>query len=155
MGYSIIDILSKLIHVKENVIKEYDKIALSKEANLSIKTIALVLTKEEKRHVEGLNSLAIKLKDKELDVIEFDIYDKISNLLTQFQNTLILPKINNSKSFLHFALEYESRNLALMLDIQGRLVKKEKDTERLSYKVLNKIMEDRKRYMESLKRFAI
>ena len=115
MGYNIFDILDKLIILEEKAIKMYRQIAKAKDVSPSLKTVALVLAKEEEKHIESYNVLMENLKDKELDEIYFDIYDKVSSLLNEFQNRIVMPEASDVKSLLSFALELESQNLALQI----------------------------------------
>ena len=154
MGYNIFDILDKLIILEKKAIKMYRQIAKAKDVSPSLKTVALVLAKEEEKHIESYNVLMENLKDKELDEIDFDIYDKVSSLLNEFQNRIVMPEASDVKSLLSFALELESQNLALLIDIQGRMVKYKDDVEKASYKVLEYLLEDEKKHIDNLKIFV-
>ena len=154
MGYNIFDILDKLIILEKKAIKMNRQIAKAKDVSPSLKTVALVLAKEEEKHIESYNVLMENLKDKELDEIDFDIYDKVSSLLNEFQNRIVMPEASDVKSLLSFALELESQNLALLIDIQGRMVKYKDDVEKASYKVLEYLLEDEKKHIDNLKIFV-
>lgn len=154
MGYNIFDLLDKLVLIEKKAIDMYKQIAKTKNASSSLKTVALVLAKEEERHVESYNAIKQSLKGKELDEIDFDVYDKVSSLVNQFQSRIILPDTSDVKELLLFALEFESQNLALLLDIQGRMVKNKEDVERVSYKVLEGLLEDEKKHINNLKAFV-
>lgn len=154
MGYNIFDVLDKLIILEEKAIKMYRQIAATKDISPSLKTVALVLAKEEEKHIESYSVLMENFKDKELDEIDFDIYDKVSSLLNEFQSRIVMPEASDVKSLLSFALELESQNLALLLDIQGRMVKYKDDVEKVSYKVLEYLLEDEKKHIDNLKIFV-
>lgn len=134
-------------------INMYKQTAATKGIYPSIKTVALVLAREEEKHVESHNNLKESLKDKELDEIDFDVYDKVSGLISEFQSRIIMPNIYNVKDLVLAALVLESQYLALLVDIQGRMVKNKEDVERLSYKVLEGLLEDEKKRINNLKVF--
>lgn len=131
----------------------YKQIAATKGVYPSIKTVALVLAREEEKHVESHNNLKESLKDKELDEIDFDVYDKVSGLISEFQSRIMMSTIYNVKELVLAALVLESQYLALLVDIQGRMVKNKEDVERISYKVLESLLEDEKKRINNLKVF--
>lgn len=154
MGYNIYDLLDKLILVEKKAINMYKQIAKTKNASPSLKTTALILAKEEERHVESYNKIKQSLKGMELDEIDFDVYDKVSGLVSQFQSRIVMPDTSDAKELLLFALEFESQSLALLVDIQGRMVKNKEDVERVSYKILEGLLEDEKKHINNLKAFV-
>lgn len=131
----------------------YKQIAATKGVYPSINTVALVLAREEEKHVESHNNLKESLKDKELDEIDFDVYDKVSGLISEFQSRIMMSTIYNVKELVLAALVLESQYLALLVDIQGRMVKNKEDVERISYKVLESLLEDEKKRINNLKVF--
>ena len=64
-----------------------------------------------------------------------------------------MPNIYNVKDLVLAALVLESEYLALLVDIQGRMVKNKEDVERISYKVLESLLEDEKKRINNLKVF--
>lgn len=153
IAYNIYDVLDKLIIIENKSIGMYKQIAATKNEYPSIKIVAKVLAREEEKHVKSYDNLKESLKEKELDEIDFDVYDKISGLISEFQSRIIMPNIYNVKELILSALVLESQYLALLVDIQGRMVKKKEDVERISYKVLEGLLEDEKKRINNLKVF--
>ncbi len=84
------------------------------------------------------------IKTLEKEDIDFFIYDKISARIQQFKFNMNITKMDNVKELINFSIDFEKENLALLIDIQGQLVRKETDTNMLSYNVMGKIINEEK-----------
>ncbi|WP_053955251.1 hypothetical protein [Inediibacterium massiliense] len=152
MGYTAIDILEKFIEIEKNGRDMYEDIGnMSKD--IKIKMIAKVLKKEEERHILFYESLKEELKNV-TEEVDFDIYDKVSFLLNKFKHKLDSPNTENTYQLLEFALEFEKQNVAVLVDIQGRLVRKKEDMKSQAYQVVSRVIEEEKKHVENLQRFV-
>lgn len=84
------------------------------------------------------------------EIIDFDIYDKISFLINQFNLKMYKTDAKTPKDFLSFSLGLEKEILALFLDIQGRLVKTSSDTTSTAYLILSNIINTKTKLIENL-----
>lgn len=87
---------------------------------------------------------------KDIDVIDFGIYDKISFLINQFNLRIYIADAKTPKDFLNFSLGLEKEILALFLDIQGRLIKTSSDTTSTAYIILSNIINTKTKLIENL-----
>jgi len=150
MAYTIVDLLDKLIMIEQKGCNLYKNMTFMASEIPKIKTVAEILTKEEERHVAYYQSLKEKALGSPEVEIELDIYDRVSQLLIEFKRKIVLPQMGTVQELLKFALGFEKENVALLLDIQGRLVKKEEDTSSLSYKTISKIIEEEQKHVKNL-----
>ncbi len=81
----------------------------------------------------------------------FSIYDRISSRMQQFKISITMPVVTDIKKLTNFARELSKENLALLIYIQGQLIRKETDTNMLAYNIMGKIIEEQEKYSESLK----
>lgn len=153
MGYNVLDIINKLILIKEEVKKIYIKISSNSEENYAIKISANILARYQNKHIIHYKELKDKIKNDKLDEIDFVIYDKISFLIDEYKNKINLIESNpkNIKNILYLALRFQDENDALIIDIQGRLVKKEEDSKTKTYDILTQILNDEQKHTDELK----
>lgn len=156
MAYTIIDLLDKLIALEQAACKMYKDIAaLDNKKTPAFKTIINVFIKEEKRHIAYYQNLKNEASNFEDIVIDFDIYDKAYSLVNEFRNRIAIPSgVETVKELLRFALDFEKRNVALLLDIQGRLVKSKEDREKASYKILSDLISEEEKHVKNLELFV-
>ncbi len=81
-----------------------------------------------------------ELEGKEIEPIDFGIYDTIASLINQFVRTLVVPICKSKKEFFNFVIENESAVLALSVDIQGRLAQAEGRSDSQTYTILSKLI---------------
>lgn len=152
MGYDIRDVIDKAIDVaskrKELYLSLMDNIP-DKRVRFVINTLLIQVDKDinEFYEIKGL------ITDDIADEIEFDIYDKISSLVYQFNRMLIKPNIRSSDEILHFALDVEEKTYALFVDIQGRLTREADISDTQAYIGLSKIIELKEKNMKNIKYF--
>lgn len=152
MSYNILDVLDKLIFIQKEIRETYKEIKTKTKDN-KINILSSVLIKEEERHIEYYKKLKEKFTNELDENIDFDIYDKISFLINQFKERLYYKSPNNVRELLEFALECEEQNKALLIDIQGRLVKNKEDSQTIAYKVLSIIIKEEEKHVKNIKFF--
>lgn len=155
MGYSIVDLLDNLIVIEQNTCRMYRYIASSdSSAANSLKTVAMVLAKEEERHIAFYQNIKKEVslhKDIEID---FDIYDKASSLVLEFKKFIAKPQAKNAEELVQYALNMERENVALLLNVQGRLVRKPDDRDTMSYLALSDLITEEQKHINNLQVFA-
>ncbi len=73
--------------------------------------------------------------------------------MQQFKVSITIPIVTDTKKLINFARELSKENLALLIYIQGQLIRKEIDTNMLAYNVMGKIIEEQEKYSKSLRLF--
>ncbi len=58
--------------------------------------------------------------------------------MQQFKVSITIPIVTDTKKLINFARELSKENLALLIYIQGQLIRKEIDTNMLAYNVMGK-----------------
>ncbi|MBS4536393.1 hypothetical protein GOQ29_12270 [Clostridium sp. D2Q-14] len=152
MAYSIIDILNKLIKTEEKIKKVYVNIANSTDMR-RIEIISRILVKEKERHIRYYEDIKKENSSGANQHIDFDIYDKISFLINQFNIRIVDKKFDTLEQLLNYALEYEEMNKGLLIDMQGRLLRTKKDNTTVAYKVLSEIIFEREKNIMNIKYF--
>lgn len=150
MAYNALDLIDKAIGIANNKLNIYKQILIVDDLN----TIVLVrnaFIKQCEKSILNYKELKNKLQNKEIEEIDFVVYDKISFLINEFNSKHRNEKVTNIKELNEFALNYEKEILALLIDVQGRLIKKESDVNSIAYEVLNKIIKEKKIYIRDLK----
>lgn len=150
MGYNIIDIINKSMDISKRRKNIYINIGKEKSDIPSIKIISVVLVKEIDRTLDFYEKLKKEISDKEFEEIDFDIYDKISFLINEFNNKIIVNEVSNTKEFLELSLSLEKDVHSLLMNIQGRLVKNTSDINSETYKILSDIIKYKAKHIETL-----
>lgn len=151
--YTILDILDKLIDIEKRAYDFYREIAEKESFEQPIKTMAKVLAREEKRHIKIYEDMKEELKDKKEIDIDFEQYDQIYKVLSTFIRRLINIDIENTDELLKYALDFEKENLALVIRIQGILVRNLEDENSKPYVVLSKLIQEETKHIENIERF--
>jgi len=152
MGYNAIDLIDKAINIATRKRTIYETIE-KKSCNVpTLNVMSKVLIKEVDRLIEYYKSLKEELKDKEIEEIDFGIYDKMAFLINEFTKRVYEPEINNVREYLIFSIELEEDIKSLFIDLQGRYVKNERDTKTRTYKIFADIIEHKTKYIEMLKK---
>lgn len=152
MGYTVLDIINKIITIKLKVKSIYSNIESEKNIDISFKCVVSALLQEQQKHIDYYKKLEKQLKGQELEDIDFVIYDKISSLIIEYNNKVNLLNISPKyiTELLSLALDFQNQNSALMIDIQGRLVRKSNDVDSKNYNILTNVLEHEKKYMKIL-----
>jgi rubrerythrin len=154
VAYTVIDIIKKLSYIEEKACLIYRELVYQSDNIPKLKILASVLEKEEKRHVEYYKTLVEKLENEHVHEIDIDIYDKVSFLLDSFKSRITNPQTLQVGDLVKYSLDFERKNLAVLLDIQGRLVRSEADTETITYKTLIDIIRQEKTHIINLEKFV-
>lgn len=141
MNYTISDLLEKLINIEENTLEIYNEIQVNLESKFkAFDIIILAIKKEELKHIEYYKKLKKELENNSNEEIDFYLYDRVAKLLFEFKNQNNIPRISIVQDLIRYAFELEKKNIALLIDIQGRLIQKEDDMNKKVYKVINDII---------------
>ncbi|AKL95973.1 hypothetical protein CACET_c25280 [Clostridium aceticum] len=152
MGYTIIDVLDKLIKVEENGHNMYAAIGAKDSIDVKTKLVLRVFEKEQNKHIVIYKKLREQAAKKNLEEIDFDIYDKVSNLISKFIYSYP-ENIVDVKDLLRFFFNLEKEKLALTISIQGLLVRRLKDMDSHAYNALTEIIKEKEKYVGDIQIF--
>ncbi|MCY6372699.1 hypothetical protein [Clostridium ganghwense] len=152
MGYNVLDVIDKLIMIKQKVKGIYINISYMDIEEQAIKLVATALAQVQEKHIKYYEELRNKIGEN-TEEIDFVIYDKISFLIDEYKNRVDIFEVKpkDIKEILNLAFDFENKNGALIIDIQGRLVKKESDVETKTYRILSEILQKEQSYIKELK----
>ncbi|MCY6356026.1 hypothetical protein [Clostridium sp. ZS2-4] len=152
MGYTIIDVIDKLIMIKMKVREIYSDTSQMNTEDKAFNLVTIALMKVQEKHIKYYNGIKETI-GKDIEEIDFLIYDKISFLIDEYKNRVDFLEVNpkNMEEILNLALDFEKKNSALIIDIQGRLVKKETDVQTETYNILSEMIEKEQKYLNDLK----
>ena len=136
MGYNILDIINKAIDISHMRKRLYLEINQQNYQSPSVKILSKVLADNVDKSIIYYEKLK-KEVDENIEIIDLVIYDRISFLINQFNLRIHTANITSATELLSFSLKLESEILALFLDIQGRLVKNQEDTNSATYIILS------------------
>lgn len=153
MAYTVIDILDKVIFTTEKKKKSCDEVLKDLDVNSSTHILLRVLTQNLGKSIKYYEKLKLEFKNSPEEEIDFVIYDKISFLINEFNHKVIVPENMDVKNILKCCLEFQNDELALYIDIQGRIVRNEKDVETNTYKILQSMILEKQRYIYTLTNF--
>ncbi|QXM06584.1 hypothetical protein [Crassaminicella indica] len=152
MAYTVIDLINKAIVIAKKRYEMYKNIGEIMEQDFRVTLAANILVKSVAKNIAYYEKLKLEL-EKDDEVIDFATYDKISFLFNKFLQRFESPEIKNVKEFLEFSVDFEKKIVAFYIDIQGRLVKKQEDTDRKAYKILSAIIEEKQNHIKNLQMF--
>ena len=152
MAYNVLDLIDKAIDIVSNKLNIYKQILMEEDLNTTV-LVRNAYIKECEKSILHYKELKSKLQNRELEEIDFVVYDKISFLINEFNSKHGNKKVANKKELNEFTLNYEKDSLALLIDVQGRLIRKESDTTSIAYEVINKIIKKKKAYIRNLKEY--
>lgn len=153
MGYSVIDILEKVIML-ENKIQNNINEAIdlnSKNVNM-LNALSKVLKKESDKRVKIFNSIVDENKNKDLAEIDFMSYDKISFLFNEYNQKMMYRKVDNPKEYLIYAKDLALEKYSLLVDIQGRLMNNTQDNFSNTYDVLTELIKNTENQIDTFKK---
>lgn len=151
--YTILDVIDRIIEIEEKSLEFYKMLKKSPNVAQRVKLTAGVFIREETRHIEIYENIKKDVENLDNIQIDFHIYDSVSKLISEFKKSLSYFETNDVKSLLNSALDFEQKNLALVIRIQGLIVTKKEDVENNSYKVLTRIIQEEEKHIELLKTF--
>lgn len=153
MGYNILDIIDKAMNIAIKRKNIYEKLGEEKTNIPSIKVISKVLAKELNNTIEYYVKLKRVIGSIELEEIDFNIYDKMSFLISAFNNKISVPEITNIREYLNFILGLEKDLYSLLIDLQGRFVNNTSDVQTNTYKILSSMIAAKRKQIETLEKF--
>lgn len=148
--YTICDLIEILILIEKDAKKMYSRIADKSKNYIMLNAMAKTLANEEAKHVKLYENLKNDLKDEENIEIDVFLYDKVAKLLYEFRSNVIEKEFQDTQKLIKYALEFEKKNVALLLDIQGKLVLNLKDVYKVSYEVISKLIKEEKEHEKEL-----
>jgi hypothetical protein len=152
--YTVQDIIEKLILIEQDGTKIYTDIADKfKESNPMLSILAKAFAKEEARHAQYYVNLKKEIKNEEEIEIDFHIYDQVAKLLYEYRNRLMLPELKEVRELIKYSLEFERKNIGLLLDIQGRLVTNPQDLSKARYEIFSKIIQEEREREKKLEKY--
>lgn len=151
--YTICDLIEILILIEKDAKKMYSRIADKSKNYIMLNAMAKTLAKEEAKHVKFYENLKNDLKDEENIEIDIFLYDKVAKLLYEFRSNVIEKEFQDTQELIKYALEFEKKNVALLIDIQGRLVLNLKDAYKASYEVISKLIKEEKEHEKELEAY--
>lgn len=154
MSYTIVDLLKKLEALEENAFSMYKELASLEEGyDIKLRTVARILASEEERHIALYRKLIGQAEKEPETTIDFSIYDKASSLVDSFKKRIVKPKVKSVKELVQFSVEFERENVALLIDIRGRMVRKEEDSVTFNYLTLTELIMEEQKHVETLNVF--
>ena len=144
MAYTAIDLLDKVIYVGEKSKSMYDKSLEGLQKNSTIYLVIKVISKNLCKNIEYYKKLKEENCNAGIEEIDFVIYDKISSLINEFTNKIIIIDTIDIKSSIEVSLNFQKDVLALFISIQGRLIKSEKDIKTKTYEILSDMIKEKK-----------
>jgi bacterioferritin (cytochrome b1) len=155
MAYTVIDIIEKMIIIEDKARSMYLSIAEGSSDNITLKLVAQALAKQEERHIVFYKGIKSSIDEEQIAEIDFTVYDRISSIIDNFKSMMSSPQTKNVKELINFALDFEKRNLALLIDIQGRLVRSIKDEHTITYKLISAMIEEEKSHISDIEKYSL
>lgn len=152
LAYNAIDLINKAVKLSIGLKVAYKEIGQQKDKNNSIKIMSLVLLKETDKAIEYYETLKKEIEGEEFDDIDFDIYDKMSFLVNEFNKKKYVREVKSVKEFLTYSIELEKDVQSLLIDIQGRFVKNSDDVNKKTYKTLGHIIKNKADQIDTLEK---
>lgn len=151
--YDIRDLLDKAISITEKKALLYEKV-LSNHTDEQVKALIRVMINTAQRDKQYYSDLRANISDENAQDIDFGTYDMIASLINQFVRTLDPPEITSRQNLVQFSIGFEKSLYALMVDIQGRLVQSEGLSESITYRTLEKMINQKTKVITNLEFFA-
>lgn len=146
MGYNVIDVIDKAVNIANERKTKYKNIGKRKGDVQSIKIMSTVFVKQADKTIEYYETLKKELEGLKFEDIDFDVYDRMSFLVNEFNKKEYLEEINgikDVKDYLKFSLNLEKDIYSLFVDIKGRFVKNTSDVNTKTYEILSKIVDNK------------
>ena len=150
MSYTIIDIVDKTINIEEKRIAVINEMINENKSLPTINILGKVFQKESIKMIDYYKNIKSQLVNSEVEEIYFRTYYNISFLINEFCNKIFVPKAKTPKEYLRYNLTTISDELALFIDIQGRLVNNAHKTSGVTYNILSGIILRMKERIENI-----
>lgn len=117
MAHSLITLIPLLIQIEENFSRLYSNIAhIDGQYNPKLKTVAMVLSRQEKVHASNYSHLTHIYKAEDM-IISQEIYEEIREVLIDFKKTIQREDFQNLTELLTFAIECEKKTGEILQNI--------------------------------------
>ncbi|WP_099187658.1 hypothetical protein [Tepidibacter mesophilus] len=153
MAYTAVDIVNKALMISDKINNLYSNFDGCTKKYDSFKLTVLILLKQLQRDINYYNKLKEEIRNDIYEEMDFGTYDEISKQINKF-----IYKINTSncycyKSIFKNHLYLNHSMYAVFIDAQGRIVKKENDSNSQSYKILSRIIKNKLNNLNELNYF--
>jgi len=155
MAYNIIDILDKTITINQKSKKVYLNIDYNGQDKSKFQLVRSVLMKGIEREIKYYEDIKKHLESKNLDEIDFSVYDKISFLINQFNDKIYCQNIDNITNLVNWTACLHKDIFALFISIQGELIRTSKDIETFAYETLSSVIDKKELTIKELERLLI
>lgn len=143
MGYNVMDLIDKAIAIAIKKKTLYENIDKDNKNFPPINIMSKVFIARNDKTIIYYKELKNKIGHENLEDIDFQIYDKMSFLINEFNRRTYSAKIHNIKDYLKFSLGLEKDMLSLLLDIKGRFVVGKDDINTTTYRLLSEIIDNK------------
>ncbi|MGN0144696.1 MAG: hypothetical protein ACI398_06915, partial [Clostridium sp.] len=106
----------------------------------NVNILGKIFEKQSYNMISYYENIKSGISPEELEEIDFRTYDKISFLINEFCNKMVMIKCKTPKEYLHQALNIATDELALFIDVQGRLVNNSSNAVTKTYEILSNII---------------
>lgn len=152
--YTGLDLMEKLV-LRAKWRKQIWANLKKQEKDVGKKILFKMLRDKTNRDITYYEQLTVQMKTQEAEIIDFFIYDKVASLMNQYKARIeSIPQLKTKNEIVSFAIELEEGMIALLLDIQGRLVQKSEAEDTRIYKLLLEMIDQKSKYVDDLKRFT-
>ncbi|MBE6051124.1 MAG: hypothetical protein E7214_10865 [Clostridium sp.] len=148
MGYNIIDIIDKTVEIDERILSLIEDV--EQKNNMKIFVMSKVVEKQMNNKIDGNKKIKKDAIEKNLEDIDFFVYDKISFLINEFNKKENELDITDIESYVKSIISIEKEEHALFLDVKGRLVNSEFGYNKENYNFIVKIIEIIERFILNL-----
>lgn len=152
MAYNILDILDKTIAIDDKIRNLYFDIDYRGEDKIRFELVRKVLIKNVEKEIKYYENLKKELENKDLEEINFRIYDKISFFMNEFSQRMKCENVDNVNKLLNCTISLHKDIVALFVSVQGKLVRNKKDSQTLAYKILSKILNNKRKVIKEFER---
>lgn len=118
MSKSLFQIIPLLIKIEENFSRLYSNVAsIEGQYNPSLRSAALVLSRQERDHAQKYRDLQNSLNPKDLEV-EDGVYNAILAQVNTFMHSMQKENFKEPSDFLHYAIMCEKKTGDLLRSIK-------------------------------------
>lgn len=150
MGYKIVDVIDKAVNIDEKILVLINKVEESDKFDTKIEIMSKVLKKQFVSKIQGYKEIRKEAEMINMDDIDFFVYDKMSFLINEFNKQENKLDIKDIKSYVNSLIDIEKDELALFVDIKGRLVNSEYGYSKENYDTIIKIIDNIDNFISNL-----
>lgn len=150
--YDIRDILRKGIDITNRKKIEYEKL-LENSGDVRMRILIGIFIRATQKDIDYYQRLIDNITDTIAETIDFGVFDKVSNLVNQFNRMIVKLDIKDRRELVSFALMQEKSTYALLVDIQGRMVTSNSASS-IAYYVLLELIDEKRKFIEELEQMS-